>query len=637
MSSQPELSTLRSTLAELQSFDLPSDYCNSNSNSNGDFDKENDLNSNTNGKRCSSDDAHASSPTKAKGFNNPQLLTRYKSARNTYIQQATIESFLRSLTTQQYNPTTDTLFSMPDMEDVRQHYEEITAQSNQMLQVVKDTVGTVDGGMMEVTNKWDQFVEKREELLEIVEGYERTERNRRLEEGDVIDEENGNEDIMNMGEEITEEDVTLQKEKLEEVQQRRLELENKLRAVKAQIVEVEDDVHSTKRVVNEVRVKDGCKPLDWRGLRNAGGNCGNMSQESNTSDTSTNSNSNGDHEQQNNAESISEGAATTTTQEGVVENEITQMESKSAELKQSSDFYDGMRELMEELGGVKIVSSKEINTNGGHDAEGEGSLFVLTLMLLGSHILEITLSKNSMQGEVNKETNKDGLHIQSAKLTTQTSFPVPESQTTNNGDNTTTTMNEQTITLMETMHSISHSNISFSKIMSQRPSVTIVIPPLDDLVLWSQSLESSSHGIRFILIETIGRLRTMQARTNELTCLRERYAAQIYDVERSSSGSTAAQYGGAEQEVVCAINEGITVALRLGADCPLVPGSVYISEIFGVGGWEESRLETLKRGVMEKRCRGPVDVMKCLVKEVRKRSKEDGWVVPATPSLPRGK
>ena len=186
------------------------------------------------------------------------------------------------------------------------------------------------------------------------------------------------------------------------------------------------------------------------------------------------------------------------------------------------------------------------------------------------------------------------------------------------------------------MHSISLSNQSFSKILSQKQAVEVVIPPLDDLVSWSHSLESSSHGIRFILLETMARIRTLEARVVELSKLRERYAAHVYDVE-SSSALRNHRFGGAEQEVVCAIKEGITVALRLGADCPLVPGSVYISEIFGLGGWDEGKLKTLKNVVLENRCRGPMEVMQCLSMEIQKRCREEGWVVPKTPILPRRK
>ena len=51
----------------------------------------------------------------------------------------------------------------------------------------------------------------------------------------------------------------------------------------------------------------------------------------------------------------------------------------------------------------------------------------------------------------------------------------------------------------------------------------------------------------------------------------------------------------------------------------------------------KEKLEELKNVVVEKRCRGPVDVMKCMVEEIRVRKDKEGWVIPATPSLPRGK
>ena len=242
----------------------------------------------------------------------------------------------------------------------------------------------------------------------------------------------------------------------------------------------------------------------------------------------------------------------------------------------------------------------------------------MTLKLLGSHLLYIRLKKSSSVG------GGESLFLASAKLTTPTTFPMPESQPE--------TMTEDTENLTETINQ-SLSNVSLSKIMSQKQTVSIVIPPLDDLVKCSRSLESS-QGIRFVLVETMARIRTLDARVAEFTHLRQNYAAQVYDIETNLE---SAQFGGAEQEVVCAINEGITVALRLTVDCPLVPGSVYISELFGVGGWEEEKLAALKKVVEEHRCKGPVEVMEVMVKEIRRRRHEEGWAIPLTPSLPRGR
>ncbi len=566
-----ELARLRSTLQDLQSVQLPANYQQL-------FEKENDP-------THRNEDAAAGHP-------NLELIQRYKNARNAYLQQKTVGCFISAL--QKYDPATNT-FPLPEIDPNAQ--VELAQRQSEVLKAIRETMDKVSGEMDLVHMTWKKFCDKREELSQIVEGIERDERNRRLQgEADGSEEQLMEEDEY-VGEEITEDDVAHQEEKLERVQQRKLDLENRLRNVRSQILDLEDDCHRTKRIVNEVRAKGGRKPLVWK-----------------TGDVATDGND-GNIPGQDDVEHIP--AATEQ-----LDLEIAQLEQKATELKKSSDFYDGMRELMEELGGVKILSSTTISSPTENlSTPNNDNGFILTLMLLGNHILEITLTQSS--------SHKDGLHVSNAKITTATTFPMPESP--NHGSN-----DEETTSLMETMHSISLSNQSFSKILSQKQAEEVAIPPLDDLVSWSHSLESSSHGIRFILLETMARIRALEARVVELSKLRERYAAYVYDVE-SSSALKNHRYGGAEQEVVCAINEGITVALRLGADCPLVPGSVYISEIFGLGGWDEGKLKTLKSVVLENRCRGPVEVLQCLRMEIRKRCREDGWVVPTTPTLPRGK
>ena len=49
------------------------------------------------------------------------------------------------------------------------------------------------------------------------------------------------------------------------------------------------------------------------------------------------------------------------------------------------------------------------------------------------------------------------------------------------------------------------------------------------------------------------------------------------------------------------------------------------------------KLEALKIAVIERRCKGPLEVMEVLVEKIRRRGREDGWEVPLTLSLPRGK
>ncbi|KAL3807256.1 hypothetical protein ACHAXA_004632 [Cyclostephanos tholiformis] len=585
-----ELARLRSALQDLQSYELPANKCLIA------IDKENHPNGVSNDANDNNDvDGHGGRDDYLKG-NYPELLRRYKAARSAYVQRKTIEAFISSL--RQYDPVTNT-FPLPDNDNAADARAELARRQDEVLRAVSKTMEKVSEGADEVRMKWEQFCEKREELSQIVEGMERDERNRRLHGG-------GGDEFKRMDEEsnwddITEDDVALQEESLNELQQRKLELEHRLSTVRAQILDLDDDCHRAKRVVNEVRVKGGRQPLDWRGLISDGSE-----------------------------KTLNAGVVASIDQQ--LESELAEVEQKASELKKSCEFYDGIRELMDELGGVKILSSKSVSSASSDSVESpekrqkleSESGFVLTLMLLGRHILEMTLSTS--------QTDKDGLRVLKAKITTPTTFPMPDAL----GNSTYAKHNEEAASLMETLHSVSLSNLSFSKIMSQKQSVEIKIPALDDLVTWSHSLESSSYGIRFILVETMARIRTLEARVVELSKLRQRYAAQVYDVDASSAQSGNA-YGGAEQEVVCAINEGITVALRLGADCPLVPGSVYISEIFGVGGWDEDKLNELKSAISNKRCRGPLEVMQHMTDEICKRIREEGWVVPATPNLPRGK
>jgi hypothetical protein len=585
-----KLARLRSALQDLQSYELPTNICpiatDKENRPNGDA-NDAEINKGVDGLGGRDNDLEA---------NYPELLRRYKAARSAYVQRKTIESFVSSL--RLYDPVTNT-FPIPDDDAEAEARAELARRQDEVLGAVSETMDKISGGADEVRIKWEKFCEKREELSQIVEGMERGERNRRLDGGGEGEFEDMDEECN--GEDITEDDVALQEENLSVLQQRKLDLENRLRSVRAKILDLDDDCHRAKRVVNEVRVKGGRQPLDWRGL-------------------------------------ISDGAGSTLDADAIalidqqLESEIAEVEEKASELKKSCDFYDGIRELMDELGGVKILSSKSVSSASSasiespekrQKLENEGG-FVLTLMLLGRHILEITLSTS--------QADQDGLRILDAKITTPTTFPISDML----DSRANAKHDEETASLVETLHSISLSNVSFSKIMSQKQSVEITIPPLHDLVTWSHSLESSSRGIRFILVETMARIRTLEARVVELSNLCERYAAQVYDVDASSAQSSN-KNGGAEQEVVCAINEGITVALRLGADCPLMPGSVYISEIFGVGGWDEEKLNKLKGVISNKRCRGPLEVIQCMREEIRKRSREEGWVVPATPSLPRGK
>ena len=582
----PEIARLRGLVDDLDKYDLPDQFRGRSS-------------FGANGRNHGDDEDEANGPAVP-----PALVSRYKRARESYVRRQTMQRLVECLAA--YDPATNTL-PLPSPADSGS-LAEAARRRDEVLSLVRSTVGSVNSEADAVRAKFGQFADKRDELKGIVDGMERAQRRAALGEGRDDDEEDDGGEEESDGEEVTEEDLAHEKERLAEVRRRKAELKERIRSVRSQIVDAEDDIATRKRAVDEVRARSGRGPLDWSGMGRGG------TQDSDGSDGSNNTDAAGG------LDAVAEA----------VRSEAAEASDRAAELRRSAEFYDGMRELMEELGGVKILSSR---TTGGGDDGG----FVLSLMLLGQHVLEVALAREPLPPGKADGTKRD-LRVESARLTTAATFTVP-SPPAGGGDGS----GEDTAQLAETMHSVSLTNQSLARIMAQRPSVSITVPPLDDLVRWSRTLDDSSRGIRFVLVETLGRIRALDARVSELNLLRVRYAAQVYDIDgpggksSSSGGGSPDEFGAAEQEVVCAVNEGITVALRLGPDCPLVPGSVYVSEMYGVGGWSDERLDVLRDAVRERRCRGPVEVMEVLVGEIRRRSREEGWAVPPTPMLPRGR
>ncbi|KAL7509910.1 hypothetical protein ACHAXN_006807 [Cyclotella atomus] len=537
-----KLTCLRSTLNDLSSFQLP-DHC----------------------KRKHDDEAITAADSNAPGsFPNPRLLKRYKSARDTYIHRRTLQLFVEMMDT--YNPSTNE-FTLPTVSD--EERARLLASKQEAIEAIKSTVGKVESMQCEIMEKYEGFERKREELADIVDKMER-DPNLLSDSANPSNSANSDNGSNEEKEVIDEHEIQQQQTSLDQLSERKEMLQHKLRLIRGQIAHVESEVSDMQLAVNEVRAKSGRKTIDW--------------QFESTSD-GTDRSSGAEMSGVNTVElfNVKEG----------IDAELAEMRQKITELQNSTLFYEGMRELMEELGGVKILETRHDTTDGGKGG------YSITFMLLHHHILEVQLVPSH---------DKKNLRIQNAKLLTSTKLPVP------------TVSEEETTTFINTIHSINNS--SFVKFATRKPCEGISIH-LNDLLSTSQSLESS-HGIRFLLSETLSRIRTVQARIIEYSTLKSKYCYQVYDISND------------EQEVVCALNEGISIAMRLNIDAPLVKGSVTITELCGVGGWSEEVLQEMKECLGEKRCRGPVEVMECLVEEIGRRRGEEGWKEPLTPVLMRG-
>ncbi|KAI2510914.1 hypothetical protein MHU86_3535 [Fragilaria crotonensis] len=198
-----------------------------------------------------------------------------------------------------------------------------------------------------------------------------------------------------------------------------------------------------------------------------------------------------------------------------------------------TEWNDGTRCMIEKLTGITILSV----TN----AE-DGKAIILVVQLLGVHELEFRLEPDPRR--------QSNLRIQSAKFLTST-----------------------------IVRGASVDNTS---------QVELRIPEVSDLVRLCSTM-GPAEDLRFVLREAVARIDAMVARAHELTTLRQKYLTKIGALHHSGHS-----FGGEDQEIVCSINEGVTVVLRLTPDCPIGDGSAYLDQIVGVGGWDQGILEGLR-------------------------------------------
>lgn len=256
------------------------------------------------------------------------------------------------------------------------------------------------------------------------------------------------------------------------------------------------------------------------------------------------------------------------------EAETEEMRKHSAKYTEMMEWYDGMREMLEDITGIKILGVK--------NAEGSAKIMVLKVQLLVVHQVEIRMKKDPRRPNT--------LRVDSATFLTSD-----------------TVQGE----------------------MVDNKALELTIPDLKDLVRLCINM-GPVKDLQFLLRETMARIRAIVARVDELSILRAGYLTKIGALQHS-----AHSFGGEDQEVVCSISEGVTVVLRLTPDCPIVAGSSYVDQIVGVGGWDPSALENLKQTINIQRHRGPVKLMDSLKQELDRLQQEGEISVPTTPKMLR--
>ena len=269
-----------------------------------------------------------------------------------------------------------------------------------------------------------------------------------------------------------------------------------------------------------------------------------------------------------------------------------------SQLKEKAAWYKSIKEAYEELGGIKILSVDNIepkNRDNKLTTNAHRHQALLTkFLLIDKYILEVTLSP--IDGTNKKQHVKDdnSLEITDAILY---SMKKHESNTPND---------------------------DVTSIYSEDYTVALPFPSTCDILPIAQTLASKSgENMRFLLRETLSRLRAVEMRAEELSVLRQKYLTKIL-----KNG----------HEIVCSVDEGVTVVIRMTPDCPLIMGTAYVEDIVGIGGWYEDDLKKLKETINRRVNIGDLEfvnekpivtLMDLLVKELKTLKK------PETPHLPK--
>ena len=161
----------------------------------------------------------------------------------------------------------------------------------------------------------------------------------------------------------------------------------------------------------------------------------------------------------------------------------TQFHEKIKELKEMKEFYDSLREVMEELGGVKILNAKE---------DSKSHHLFLNILIYDKHQLEIEL-------EVYR---KNLLKLINAKWVTDPVVSSVPSSDDNNSD------------------------------VVNREKFSLPLYPLDDLVQVAKTSMGPPHDMRFVIRETCARIRIAQNRVDDIAVLRQRVLTKVVGNDR---------------------------------------------------------------------------------------------------------
>jgi hypothetical protein len=270
-----------------------------------------------------------------------------------------------------------------------------------------------------------------------------------------------------------------------------------------------------------------------------------------------------------------------------LEADNTKKEHQLVEMRKIGTFYHGAALIKQELLAVQIVSVQEALPDEWED-------IVFTVRVLKQHDIRIGLKHEVTSSRSNSKSAQpaDNLRVVGIALLTP----------------------------------------SLVQDAAVADSVHLHIPPLDNLLQTAMDKYAPGEDLRFLLREARTRITVTVQRVQELNLLKKQALVKI---EKTHQDVASGGYGFQDQEIVCSLNqEQMTVVLRLTPDCPLQPGSVYIEQLVGLGGWQAHIVNGIKETVSARQFASPCQLLQAVKTEIQRLNEHEGVELPKTPTLP---
>ena len=487
------------------------------------------------------------------------LLERYRQARDVYLQRRVLHSLFEHVETFQVDERTGKpRFVKPSLSEEGE--ESDILEEELVVSKLQACVQRIQDRHMELQVQFAAFATKRDELEQMVHEVAATAGDDEDDDDDVVVDPLMMTISTDDGENIIVDEVALQEqeEKLVVLQQRKAALETQIRNVDKENLQVQKSIKSA--------TKDA--------LEKSTGAAAAASSSS----------------------SMMEDIFSPETVAQLQEQNI-KMEADLYQLEEIHEFYKHLTQIVEELGGIRILSIQQQQQQvvpEGEQGNAKEELS-LTVLVYGTHKIQLRLQVDDTRKRttLGRTSNSENLKVVHATFLSSTML-----QSNNKNKST--------------------------------PAVQLRIPDLMDLVGLAEKL-APGENLRFVVREASARIRTLQARVEELSELQTMVpVTKIYPIQNITS------FGGDDQEVICSLEkEQISVLLRMTPDCPLVKGSVYIAQLVGVGGWDNAVVADIEEQVNAlEEYRRPVDVIRAVKKEIQRRQEHEGLQLPPTPTLP---